>query len=247
MINDKLSVAIVIPVYNEEEALKNSIPILHSFLSKNLNKYFWQIIIADNASTDNTLEVSRKLAKDYSNVKISHLNQKGRGRAVKKVWSESKTDIVSYMDVDLSTRLEYFIELIDSLTQGYDIAIGSRLKKGAVVRGRTLKREIISRCYNFLIKILFWTKFSDAQCGFKAASRDVIDKLIPYIKDNEWFFDSELLIVGEKLGYKIYEVPVVWVDDLGTTVKVVKTAMGDIKGLLRLFKTKPWRFIGNKK
>lgn len=239
--NSKLSLDVIIPVYNEQTALPKSISKLHNFLDNNFNNYIWKIIIADNASTDNTLKTADQLSKNYpETVKVLHLPQKGRGRAVKKAWCNSKADIVSYMDVDLSTSLEHFKDLIESLTKGNDIAIGSRLKHGAKVKGRTLKREIISRCYNFLIKILFWTKFSDAQCGFKAVTREVVQKLIPHIEDNEWFFDSEMLIVGEKAGYKIFEEPVLWIDDPGSTVKVMKTASGDIKGLIRLFFTRPW-------
>jgi glycosyltransferase involved in cell wall biosynthesis len=175
------------------------------------------------------------------------LPQKGRGRAIKKAWQESKTDVVSYMDVDLSTQLEHFPSLINSLkNKSFDIAIGSRLLPKSVVEKRTLKREIISRCYNLLIRLIFFTKFSDAQCGFKATTRQVVDNLVPYILDNEWFFDSELLIVGEKAGYKIYEEPVHWIDNPGSTVKVMKTATGDLKGLWRLFIARPWRKVKRK-
>lgn len=232
---------ITIPVYNEESALPKSIDKLYDFLSEKMKDYDWHIVIVDNASTDDTMKVGKELIKKYSRVKVIHLSQKGRGRAVKKTWQDSGADICSYMDVDLSTDLNHFRSLITSLSNGYDIAIGSRLARGAHVQGRTLKREIMSRCYNILIKILFWTKFSDAQCGFKAVNRRVVENLIPIIQDNEWFFDSELLIVGEKIGYKIFEVPVTWVDDLGTTVKIVRTAGGDLQGLLRLFLTEPWK------
>lgn len=240
--NKKLSLDVVIPVYNEQEALPKSINKLHGFLDNNFKNYIWKIIIADNASTDSTLKVANQLSQNHpETIEVLHLPQKGRGRAVKKAWCNSKADIVSYMDVDLSTSLQHFPELVASLTTGYDIAIGSRLRHGAKVVGRTMKREIISRCYNLLIKILFLTRFSDAQCGFKGVTREVVQKLIPSIQDNEWFFDSEMLIVGEKAGFKIFEVPVLWVDDPGSTVKVMKTATGDIKGLIRLFFTKPWK------
>lgn len=231
---------ITIPVYNEEMELGRSINKLHTFLTEKMLDYDWQIIIADNASTDKTLEICRQLTREFKRVNYIHLSIKGRGRAVKKAWIESNADICSYMDVDLSTDLNHFRSLINSLSDGYDMAIGSRLTKGAHVQGRTLKREITSRCYNLLIKLLFWTKFSDAQCGFKAVNKQVVKNLIPLIQDNEWFFDSELLIVGEKLKYKIFEVPVTWVDDLGTTVKIMKTAGGDLQGLFRLFITRPW-------
>ena len=197
----KYSVGVVIPVYNEEKELEENIKVLHRFLSNNLKDWKWKITIADNASTDNTLNIAQKLAKNVPEIQALHLPQKGRGRAIKKAWQESKTDVVSYMDVDLSTQLEHFPSLINSLkNKSFDIAIGSRLLTKSVVEKRTLKREIISRCYNLLIRLIFFTKFSDAQCGFKATTRQVVDNLVPYILDNEWFFDSELLIVGEKIG-----------------------------------------------
>jgi hypothetical protein len=145
------------------------------------------------------------------------------------------------MDVDLSTDLKHFPPLLRSLERGYDIAIGSRNARGARVYGRGMLRSITSKGYIALIKVFFWVHFSDAQCGFKAVTRRIVTELIPRIKDNEWFFDSELLIVGEKMGYRICEEPVTWVDNPGSTVRVLKTAFGDIKGLARLWVTRPWR------
>lgn len=237
----KKSVEIVIPIYNEEVELSDSIMKLHSHLKQYLRDFNWHITIADNASTDMSLTIARKLSKKLSSVGYLHLSQKGRGRAVKKAWSQSKAQVLVYMDVDLSTDLKYLNSLISSIAdKGYDIAIGSRLLEDSQVIDRTLKREVLSRCYNILIKILFFIGFSDAQCGFKAISKQTAKMLLPHIIDNEWFFDSELLIVGEKMGYKIYEVPVRWVDNPGSTVRVLKTVTGDLKGLLRLFFTRPW-------
>jgi glycosyltransferase involved in cell wall biosynthesis len=226
------TVAVVIPVYNEEKALPESIARLRDFLFQNL-KYQWHIVIADNASTDKTWEIAQSLAKQYPNVVPVHIDQKGRGRALRKVWLESKADIVSYMDVDLSTGLEAFPKLVQDIIDGSDIAIGSRLKHGAKTT-RGPKREFTSRCYNLLIRIMFLTKLSDAQCGFKAISKDCAQKILPLTKNNEWFFDTELLLLAMKNGYKIAEVPVTWVDDPGTTVHIRKTAMEDLKGLARI-------------
>jgi glycosyltransferase involved in cell wall biosynthesis len=237
----KKSVDIVVPIYNEEEELAQNIVKLYQFLSKNITDYVWRVVIADNASTDNSLEIAKKLARKYSKIAFVHLNLKGRGRAVKKVWQEGKSDICVYMDVDLSTDLNSLSNLLKSFDKGYNIAIGSRLLSESKVIGRPIKREILSRVYNILIKSAFWTRFSDAQCGFKAVSRKVVKELIPKITDNAWFFDSELLIMGEKLGYRIYEVPVKWVDNPGSTVRVLHTVKGDLLGLWRLFTTRPWK------
>lgn len=229
-----MKLLVTIPVYNEEKALPVSIPVLHAFLSERLPEYDWMIEIADNASIDHTPEVSRTLTEQYERVRYLRLEQKGRGRALKKSWTSSEADIVSYMDVDLSTNLESFPPMVDALArQGYDIGTGSRLMKGANTT-RSFKREFISRSYNIMVKAMFFTRFSDAQCGFKAVTREVVNILLPQIEDNVWFFDSELLIIGEKCGYRIFDVPVKWIEDLDTRVKIVKTAIDDIKGLLRV-------------
>ena len=190
-------------------------------------------MIADNGSTDKTLAVAQALSQQYSHVTYVHLDLKGRGRALRKAWLESKADVVAYMDVDLSTKLTAFPPLIKALDEGYGVAIGSRLVRGSRVK-RGFKREITSRTYNLLIKLMFCPGFHDAQCGFKAVKRDVVQEIVPFIKDQAWFFDTELLLLAQKKGYRIKEVPVEWVDDAGTTVKVAKTAWEDVKGLFRV-------------
>lgn len=244
----KKTVEITIPVYNEQEELEKHLLILHEYCKKNLSQYLWHITIADNASTDNTPIIGTSLAKKYPEISLFRLEQKGRGRAVKRVWSERQADFSSYMDLDLSTDLKHLPKLFEALQEGYDIAIGSRLAKGAKVEGRTMLREVISRALNFLfIQMFFHTHFNDAQCGFKAVTKQVVDDLIPHILDNDWFFDGELLIVGEKSGYKIYEEPVHWVDNPGSTVRLYATITGDIQVMSRLLKTKPWKQLKKQK
>lgn len=226
-------VNVTIPVFNEEVRLAASMPKLHWFLCEHC-RFPFEIVIADNASTDRTLEVARSFADTHQTVRVMHLAEKGRGRAVKHSWSASRADILSYMDVDLSTDLAAFPPLIEALHGGsYDLAVGSRrLKSSLTTRG--LKREIISRCYMLLVKILFQTKFSDAQCGFKAITRSAATALLPLVEDNGWFMDTELLILAEKLGYRIFDLPVRWVDDPDSRVRIWSTALGDIKGLVRV-------------
>ncbi len=237
----KPKVEITIPVYNEEEELDEHITILSNFCEKELAKYDWHITIADNASIDNTPVIAATLAKKNPRISLLRLEQKGRGRAVKRTWSSSHADYCVYMDLDLSTDLVHLPKLLKALQNGYDIAIGSRLAKGAKVEGRTFLREITSRALNFIfIQFFFNTHFTDAQCGFKAVTKKVVEELIPKIQDNSWFFDGELLIVGEKSGYKIYEEPVHWIDNPGSTVRLITTIYGDIKAMNRLLLTKPW-------
>lgn len=223
----------VIPVYNEEHVLAHSVGTLHAFLTEHL-PYDWRILIADNASTDGTLAVARELNARHKRVDFLHLDQKGRGRALRKAWLESDADVVSYMDVDLSTELAAYPPLIDAIVQeGFDLATGSRLARAAQTT-RSAKRELISRGYNLLIKAVLWTHFSDAQCGFKAVSRRAADVLVPLVENNTWFFDTELLVLAEKKGYRIKDLPVRWVEDPDTRVRLGSTIREDLAGLWRL-------------
>ena len=227
-------VDIVIPVLNEEKALPLCLDTLKKFLSTDC-PYPCRIVIADNGSTDRTPEIASCLSEENKEVSWMRIEARGRGRALKQAWLASTADVVAYMDVDLSTDLSSFPDLVRSLDEeNFDLAIGSRLMKGSLVRKRTVKREITSRCYNMIIKSMFLNKFSDAQCGFKAMTTQSARILLPKIQDNGWFFDSELLIVAEKCGFRIKDIPVTWVDDPDSRVNVIKTAKDDIKGLFRL-------------
>ena len=232
--SNDLLVDVVIPVLNEQSQLESSVETLRSYLASRL-RHRWRVVIADNASTDDTPAIGRTLADRYDDVSYLRLEQRGRGRALRTAWMASDADIVSYMDVDLSTNLEAFPPLIESLVNGgYDVAIGSRLIRGASVE-RQWKREIISRVYNFMILALFpRRRFSDAQCGFKALTRRAASEVVPLVADQAWFFDSELLLRAEARGYRIFEVPVGWIEDLDTRVKIVSTAWEDMKGLVRV-------------
>ncbi len=241
----KQTLNVVIPVYNEQAELEESTLTLRDYLVGNLKDFTWTITIADNASTDDTLSIAKRLAKKHKDIRVVHLPQKGRGRAVKYVWQRHIADVVAYMDVDLSTDLKHFPPLVRSLQRGYDVAIGSRNAWGSRVYGRGLLRTITSKGYIFLIKLFFWVHFSDAQCGFKAATRAVVEELIPHVQDDEWFFDTELLLLAEKSGRRIYQEPVTWIDNPGSTVRVMKTAQGDLAGLWRMFRTRPWRKVAH--
>ena len=226
-------VDVVIPVYNEEAALPGSIERLQEYLANGF-PFSWVITIADNASTDGTLAVAEALASRLSGVRVRHLDQKGRGRALRSAWTESDSDVVAYMDVDLSTDLDAFLPLVAPLVSGHsDVAIGSRLAPGAAV-ARGPKREAISRTYNAILRTMFATQVRDMQCGFKAVRRDVATSLLPAIEDQGWFFDTELLLLAERNGLRIHQVPVDWVDDPDSRVHVTSTAIDDLRGAFRL-------------
>jgi putative flippase GtrA len=230
----RLDVEIVVPVYNEEDTLGASIRRLHEFLSNDF-PLSWQIVIADNASTDQTLDVARLLSADLPGVSVLHLRKKGRGRALRAAWLGSPARVVCYMDVDLSTDLRALLPLVAPLISGHsDLAIGTRLARSARVK-RGSKREFISRAYNALLRTFLRARFSDAQCGFKAVRADVAKRLLPAVVDEGWFFDTELLVLAQRDGLRIHEVPVDWVDDPDSRVAIVRTAVDDLRGVARLF------------
>ena len=227
------AVEFVIPVHNEEAVLAQSVRRLHDYLRTHL-PYPCRITIADNASTDGTWRVAEQLAADLEGVSGLHLDGKGRGRALKAAWASSTAAVLGYMDVDLSTDLRAVGPLVAPLLSGHsDLAIGTRLARGSrVVRGP--KRELISRCYNLLLRGVLSASFSDAQCGFKAIRRDVAERLLPLVEDDSWFFDTELLVLAEEAGLRIHEVPVDWVDDPDSRVDILATALDDLRGVRRL-------------
>jgi glycosyltransferase involved in cell wall biosynthesis len=228
-------VEVVVPVYNEARGITASIRTLRSFLDRRF-PFPALVTIADNGSTDETGPLADRLAAELDGVRALHIGQKGRGRALRATWPASAARVVAYMDADLSTSLDALLPLVAPLLSGHsDIAVGTRLARGAhVVRGP--RRELISRSYNLLLKACLHNGFSDAQCGFKAARAEVARALVPLVADNDWFFDTELLVLAERHGYRISEIPVDWVDDPDSRVDVLRTALDDLKGIVRLLR-----------
>lgn len=224
---------VVVPVHNEEKDLEPSVRRLHAHL-RDTFPYAFRITVADNASTDRTPRIAARLASELPEVAWTRLADKGRGRALRAAWSQSSAPVLAYLDVDLSTDLAALLPLVAPLISGHsDIAIGTRLARGSrVVRGP--KREIVSRCYNVLLRSTLAVRFSDAQCGFKAVRSDVAERLLPLVQDSGWFFDTELLVIAERAGLRIHEVPVDWVDDPDSRVRIVPTALADLRGIARI-------------
>ena len=228
-----LQVDIVVPVRNEEHDLAPSVRRLVGFLRDSF-PFSSRITIADNGSTDATWAIATRLARELPEVRAIHMELPGRGRALRAIWSDSDAEVLAYMDVDLSTDLNALLPLVAPLLSGHsDLAIGTRLARGSrVIRGP--KRELISRGYNMLLRTLMGARFSDAQCGFKAIRRDQARALLPLTQDTGWFFDTELLVLAERAGLRIHEIPVDWVDDLDSRVDVIATALADLRGMARL-------------
>ena len=228
-----LQVDIVVPVRNEEHDLAPSVRRLVGYLRERF-PFSARITIADNGSTDATWAIATRLARELPEVRAVHMELPGRGRALRAIWSDSDAEVLAYMDVDLSTDLNALLPLVAPLLSGHsDLAIGTRLARGSrVIRGP--KRELISRSYNMLLRTLMGARFSDAQCGFKAIRRDQARALLPLTQDTGWFFDTELLVLAERAGLRIHEIPVDWVDDLDSRVDIIATALADLRGMARL-------------
>jgi len=226
-------VDIVVPVKNEELDLAPSVTRLVAYLRDSF-PFSARVTIADNGSTDGTWPLARSLEQAFPEVRAVHLDMPGRGRALHQVWSSSDAELLAYMDVDLSTDLNALLPLVAPLLSGHsDIAIGTRLAHGSrVIRGP--KREIISRCYNFLLHVTLRVRFSDAQCGFKAIRACQARQLLPLVADEGWFFDTELLVLAERAGLRIHEVPVDWTDDTDSRVAIFDTAVRDLRGIVRV-------------
>ena len=228
-----VDVEIVVPVYNESAGLERSLRRLHAFLEDEF-PFTWAISVVDNASTDGTWGVACRMAGELRGVRAVHLDQKGRGGALRAAWSDSPALVVAYMDVDLSTRLDALLPLVAPLLSGHsDLSIGSRLAPGARTV-RSPKRELISRSYNLILKATLANGFSDAQCGFKAVRTDVARALLPLVEDDGWFFDTELLVLAEHNSLRIHEIPVDWVEDPDSRVHIVDTALADLRGIWRV-------------
>ncbi len=227
------TVEIVVPVFNEAHILAASIRRLRAYLRESF-PFSWRITIVDNASTDGTWSEASTLARLYADVDALQIPEKGRGHALRAAWTGSEATVVGYTDVDLSTELCALVPMVAALVSGHsDVAIGSRLSPGARVR-RGPKREFVSRTYNGLLHVVFHNRFRDAQCGFKAVRADLVRRLLPAIRDDGWFFDTELLLLAERNGLRIAEIPVDWIDDPDSRVHVARTAVDDLRGIVRV-------------
>ena len=231
-----LKLDIVIPVYNNADVLNKSIYTQIDFYSKHLHNFDWNILIANNMSTDNTLAIAKKLSDQFKRVHYLNIPKKGRGNALKTAWLQSNAHFLSYMDVDLATDLNAFPILIDNLVKGYDLSVGSKYIRNAKCQ-RYFSRYILSKSFNIINKIIFNANFSDAQCGFKAINKSAAQAILPKIKDTNWFFDTELLVYAQRMGFSIKEVPVKWVE-LGMAkksgVKMAKTIRDFIIKMIEL-------------
>lgn len=235
--NHPPTILLVIPIYNEEANITRAVAETINYLETQ-TVYSYKVLVTDNASTDNSPQIVKNLIKKYPQLSYLRLPEKGRGLALKEAWEQSEEDIVAYMDVDLSSPLEYLPQILDPIINNEaDITFGSRLKKPGKAIGRTLKREVTSRVYNRLLQFMLGAKFKDAQCGFKAVRKTTFLEIADQIQNTTWYFDSEMLLLAQYKNYRLQEIPIIWTDDPHSTVKIISTANDNLHHMWRMFKT----------
>ncbi len=234
---------VTIPVLNEEPTLARQVEQLHAFLKTHFpTEGQWQIVIADNGSTDRTLEIAQELSNRIAEVTFVKVPRRGVGLALKTSWGQSKADIVGYMDLDLATDLPHFLEAYRAIAEeDYDVVYASRLHPKSKVVNRPFKREVASRVFNLMLKTYLGVGFSDGMCGFKWLKREVYPELHEAGAQNDgWFFSTELLTTAEWLNKRIYELPVKWTDDISSSrVEILPLAKRYINSMIELKKRRP--------
>ncbi|OQX71684.1 hypothetical protein B6D52_00695 [Candidatus Parcubacteria bacterium 4484_255] len=231
-----MNISIALPTYNEEKIVEQKIDQLFDFCKKNLKEYKWNIIVADNGSTDKTIRIVKKQKQKYSKLEYFHLKNLGKGIAIKKAWQNYLSDVNIFMDADLATELKFTLPLIKGIAEEkYDLTIGSRYHKQSQCK-RSLIRSMYSKFYNFILRIFFNIKLTDTHCGFKALSKSAVQKIIPKIKNDGLFFDTELLVLARYYNLKIKEIPVNWQEgeERKTKIKIIKTALKYLKEIIKL-------------
>jgi glycosyltransferase involved in cell wall biosynthesis len=221
-----------IPAYNEATDLEPNVVRLLAFCREALGESF-RVTIVDNGSTDGTPGAADALALCHPEVAALHFTEKGRGRALRRSFLRSEAQWLGYMDADLSTHLAALPPALARLADGAELVIGSRLLPGAHIR-RRLHREVLSRTYNALVRAAFGSRLSDHQCGFKFLTREACRDLVPRTEDDLWFFDTELLVLAQRARRRVDEIPVDWIEDLGSSVRIARTVVDDLRGILRL-------------
>lgn len=237
MKNENPHVLLVIPIYNEEKIIENTVRETIKYLNEN-TKYSYILVVADNASTDSSPEIVKNLQKEIPFLEYVRLPKKGRGLALHTVWKDFNAEVVAYMDADLSSPLTSLPNIIDPiLNNESDVTFGSRLLPPGQAINRKGKRELTSQGYNFLLQFILGATFKDAQCGFKAISKEKFNQVEEEIKNQNWFYDTELLLISQYKGLRLKEVPITWVDDPDSSVKVFKTIVENLKEMGRVYFT----------
>ncbi len=200
-----------LPVKNEESILQNNALKIKDFLSQHRPSYDWRIIILVNGSDDSSLTIAQELAaSDPIHFQARFLAKGGKGLALKSYFKDSSAELLVFIDIDMAVPLSNLDPLLyPLLTDQADLVVGSRLLPGARVN-RPWLRGLSSHIYNYLARLFFDYQISDLQCGFKALKRSLFNRLQPYLLDDQWFLDTELIIFAHYFGYRLAEIPVDW-------------------------------------
>ncbi len=218
---NKVTVSVVLPAYNEVDFLEPAITQISHALQE--SGYSYEIIIAEDGSTDGTDKKAEELAQTAPCVRHIHRDQRqGRGVALNHAFKKADGDVLAYMDLDLATDLKYLKPLLDAITvEGYDFATGSRMLPESKAE-RTLQRSISSKTYNFLVRHMLGSNLHDHQCGFKAFRREPLLGLLDSVEARHWFWDTELMVRAHRGGYRIAEIAVEWHSGRATKVSLAK-------------------------
>ncbi len=226
--------SIILPAYNEAKRIESAVERIMEFMNSNFQDF--EIIIAEDGSTDGTDKVAEKLAEKYGFVRHLHSDERlGRGKALNNAIKRSEYEFVIYMDVDLSTDLKHVNDIYEALKAGYDIAVGSRLLKSSRAK-RPFTRDLSSRVYNFLVRALLKSGIHDHQCGFKGFRKSRIADILDSIADNHWFWDTELLVLAQRKGLKIKEIPVTWEHGGESKVSILNDSIYMLRNIFRIMR-----------
>ncbi|MCW3140831.1 MAG: glycosyltransferase family 2 protein [Methanophagales archaeon] len=219
MRGEEIEISVVLPAHNEAERIEDAVNQTRKALAEFASSF--EIIIAEDGSTDGTAEIASRIEAENSFVKHIHSEERlGRGKALSRAFKLATGEILAYLDVDLSTDMKHLKELINAIKEEhYDFATGSRMLKGSEVK-RSFKRAALSKVFNFLVRKILRSKISDHQCGFKSFRKETLIPLLNEITDEHWFWDTEMLVRAQRNSYKIKEIPVRWEDKGGAGTKV---------------------------
>ena len=229
-----VTVSVVLPAYNEANKLEPAVTKISQVLKE--NGYSFEIIIAEDGSTDGTAEQAEELTQKISYVKHIHRNKRlGRGTALNNAFKQSSGEVFVYMDLDLATDLKYLKPLIDAITvEGYYFSTGSRMLPESKVQ-RSLRRSISSKTYNFLVRHMLGSKLKDHQCGFKGFKKEPTLALLDEVEATHWFWDTEMMVRANRKGYKIKEIAVEWNGGQDTKVSLFKDSWNMFKQIMGLW------------
>ncbi len=216
LLGEKTLFSLILPAYNEEKNLENAV----RAAGKELEGADYEIIIAEDGSSDRTPEIAERLSKKFARVLWLHSDKKlGRGRALCNAFSQARGKFVAYMDVDLATNPGHLKQMLEELEKGTEVVVGSRYLHESNSK-RAPIRLVLSKGFNSIVKIMLGSEISDHQCGFKGFRKSAALELCSLARDSHWFWDTEVLVLAQRKGMKIVELPVEWHEDRKGETKI---------------------------